>query len=113
MASISREKNGRRTIQFIAPNGSGKRKSIRLGKVSKRDAETIRLRVESLVCAQLTRHAVDDETARWVANLDNSLADKLARVGLTCRRERATLAAFLTDYIGGSHRCKAPHIDEV
>ena len=39
MASISKEPNGRRTIQFVA--GDGKRRSIRLGKVSQREAEEI------------------------------------------------------------------------
>ena len=34
MASITRESNGRRTIQFVC--GDGKRRSIRLGKVSQR-----------------------------------------------------------------------------
>lgn len=37
MASISKAPGGRRTIQFVAADG--KRRSIRLGKVSQRDAE--------------------------------------------------------------------------
>ena len=53
MASISRQPNGRRTIQFVAPGG--KRPSIRLGKVTQRIAETVKLRVELLVARKAGR----------------------------------------------------------
>ncbi len=97
MASISRESNGRRIIQFVA--GDGKRKSIRLGKVPQRAAEAVKVRVEHLVAASITAHAVDDETARWLAGLDDTLRDKLAAVSLVPEREAATLGAFLSRYI--------------
>lgn len=97
MASISREKNGRRTIQFFAPDK--RRRSIRLGKVSQRVAEAVKVKVEHLVTSAITGHALDDETARWVANLDRELADRLTRVGLIPKREQATLRAFLEAYI--------------
>jgi integrase len=97
MASISRQPNGRRTIQFMGL--SGKRHSIRLGKVPQRTAETIKIRIEHLVAAAIGRHAVDDETMRWVAGLDNQLADRLASLGLIPQRHRATLRAFLDDFI--------------
>jgi len=98
MASISREKNGRRTIQFVGPDG--KRRSIRLGKVSQRVAEAVKVRVEHLAAAAITGHALDAETARWVAELSDSLADKLAKVGLIAERESATLGEFVDGYIG-------------
>ena len=43
MASITQESNGRKTVQFVAADG--KRKSVRLGKMSIRDAEAIRRRI--------------------------------------------------------------------
>jgi len=49
MASITREPNGRKTIQFTGPDC--KRRSIRLGKVSQRHAETVKTRVEQLAAA--------------------------------------------------------------
>jgi hypothetical protein len=52
MASISREPNGRKTIQFVA--GDGRRRSIRLGKVSQRIAEEIKVRVEALLAAAVS-----------------------------------------------------------
>lgn len=97
MASITRERNGRRTIQFVASDK--KRKSIRLGKVSQRVAEAVKIRVEHLNAAKIHGHAIDDETSRWVGNLDDKLADKLSAVDLIPKRERATLAAFVDGYI--------------
>lgn len=104
MASISREPGGRRTIQFVAADR--RRKSIRLGKVSQRVAEAVKLRVERLGAAVITRHPVDDETARWVAELDDVMRDKLACVGLVPRREAATLGTFIDAYIAGRNDAK-------
>jgi hypothetical protein len=97
MASISRDPNGRRTIQFVASDG--KRKSVRLGKVSQRIAEEIKVKVESLNAAVITGCPVDNETAQWVARLGEDLAGKLAAVGLIPRRAAARLGEFLDGYI--------------
>ena len=97
MASISKEPNGRRTIQFVGKDG--KRRSIRLGKCSQRLAESIQVKVEHLVAAQASGGALDRDTALWVAELDAGLADKLAAVGLIAKRQRATLKAFLEGYV--------------
>ena len=97
MAGITREPNGRRTIRFVAPDGK-KRPKIRLGKVSQKQAEAVKVHVERLIASSIVGHSVDDETARWVANLDTVLADKLARVGLIPGRRQATLQAFLDRY---------------
>lgn len=99
MASISREPNGRRTIQFM--DTAGRRRSIRLGKVSQRAAEAIKVKIESLVAAKITGHALDDETARWVTSLDGAMIAKLADVGLIPRRETAWLGSFLDAYVDG------------
>jgi integrase len=98
MASISRGPNGRRTIQFVAADG--KRKSIRLGKVSQRVAEEIKVRVEVLNAAVITSCPVDSETAQWVAKVGSDLAAKLAAVGLIAPRQTAsaTLAEWLKNY---------------
>ena len=48
MASLSHDKKtGRRTIQFVARNG--KRKSIRLGKVTSKQAGTAKAFIENLI----------------------------------------------------------------
>ncbi len=97
MASISNDPNGRRRILFVGADG--KRKPIRLGKVSLRHAESVKVKVEDLVSASITGHPPADETTRWLGKLDASLYDKLARVGLTQPRESATLAEFTRNYI--------------
>lgn len=99
MASISRESNGRKTIQFMASKTT--RKSIRLGKMSMRAAEAIKFRVEQLVTATITGHAVDDETARWVAERDDAMIAKLAAVGLVARRQVVSLGDFVDQWIAG------------
>ena len=105
MASISREKNGRRTIQFVAADG--KRKSIRLGKVSQRVAEAIKVRIEKLSSARLAGHAPDDETTRWVADLDEEMYKRLAAVGLVSQREHATLKSFLDRFLANRNDLKS------
>jgi integrase len=99
MASIAKEPNGRRRILFVAPDG--KRKTIRLGKVPQRAAEAINTKVEALLAAAMSSCPWDAETARWVADLQDDLAGKLAQVGLIPRRASSTLDAFLESYIGG------------
>src|SRR5258708_2874528 len=102
MASISRDANGRRTIQFVAADG--KRKSIRLGKVSQRVAEEIRVRVETLSASAIAGLSWDTETAKWVAGLAPVLANKLAAVGIIPKhqdRHKPILKQFLDAYIAG------------
>ena len=74
----------------MAPDGT--RPSIRLGKVSQRAAESVLFRVEQLVAAKFTGHAVDADTARWVAELSDTLAKRLARVGLIPKCEPMAVA---------------------
>ena len=97
MASINRERNGRRTIQFVGADG--KRRSIRLGKVSQRTAEGVKVKVEALAAAAMTGHSLDDEVSSWLAKRDGAMLDKLAAVGLIPKRETATLGAFLGAYL--------------
>lgn len=97
MASISKAANGFRTIQFIG--GDGKRRSIRLGKVSARQAEAVKLRVETLNAAIISKCPLDGDTATWVAGIGDDLAAKLAAVGLIPERASAALDSFLAAYI--------------
>jgi integrase len=103
MASISKQANGRKTIQFVGADG--KRRSIRLGKVSQRTAEAIKVKVEALVGASTTGH-VDAETTRWISALNQQLVDRLARVGLIEERESATLQAWIDRYIANRRDVK-------
>ena len=97
MASICNDSGGRKRILFVAKDG--RRRAIRLGKVAKRLAESIKLRVEALNAASIAGHAVDDATSQWLAGLDDVMLSKLAAVGLTPERDSETLGAFSERYL--------------
>lgn len=99
MASITSDGNGNRTIQFVAADK--KRRSIRLGKVPKKLAEAVKLRVEALNAAAITRLPWDADLAAWVAGIGEQLAAKLAAVKLIPLRESRKLKEFLDNYIAG------------
>jgi integrase len=96
MASIARDPGGRRRIQFTAADG--RRKTIRLGQVPMKDAESFRLRIEKILTSQTCGTAIDGETARWLAQLPDAVYQKLVNVGLVPPRvaaQRTTLGALL------------------
>src|SRR5687767_11331883 len=106
MASIS-ESGGLRTIQFKAPDG--KRKSIRMGRAPAKAVDAVKLKVEALVASKLANIPIDSETARWVGQVDATLAKKLAKAGLIDPRaddlpesvKNTMLEPFLKGYIDG------------
>jgi integrase len=85
MASICDDPGGRRRILFI----DGTRKSIRLGKVSKREAEEVKNKVEASIAAKTMGVSIDGETARWFAGISDKLHRKLAAKGLVSSRQPA------------------------
>ncbi len=100
MATIGKDANGSRRVLFVAPDG--KRKTVRLGKCSQRDAEQVCRHIEALLSALTSRQPVLQETAAWVAELPPMLHDRLARAGLVQARANQTGAAigpFIDAYI--------------
>src|SRR5262249_4553016 len=107
MASIANDPGGRRRILFLDKNHD--RKTIWLGKVSRRLAEEIKTRVESTNSAAIAGVSLDAETAEWLAKIGNPLHTKLAGAGLVTPRQpeateprpQARLGDFLESYIAG------------
>lgn len=97
MASITTRKTGSRFISFVDANGQTK--TITLGKVQMRHAELVKVKVEDLVSASIYQHAPRDDTARWVADLDDRMHTKLASVGLAQPRIKTTLKGWLEQYL--------------
>ncbi len=101
MASISHDKKtGRRTIQFVAADG--KRKSVRLGSVSKRQAETTKGYIEDLLACRITGSAPSKATADWLAELPRVLRRRIEKAGLVNpqeQRESLTLGEWLARYM--------------
>ncbi len=77
MASLSRDPGGRKRILFKGANG--KRRAIRLGKLSVKAAQSILARVEALEAAGLSGTPWDTETE---ANLRTQLHRIIKRAGL-------------------------------
>ncbi len=100
MASITSKSTGYREIQFIGRDR--RRRTIRLGKMPLKTAETIKFRVEQLAAALLSGSSPDGDTARWVGDIGDTLHGKLAAVGLVQPREDAVahrLGTFIDAYI--------------
>jgi len=97
MASISKDASGNRTIQFVAADG--KRRSIRLGKVNAKLAESFKLKVETLAASVATKMPLDSESSAWLGNIGDDLAAKLAAVGLIPERQSRKLGEFLEAYL--------------
>ncbi len=100
MASLSTDSAGNRRIIFQRPDG--KRKQIRLGSCSKRDAEGIQRIVEQLLEAMYFNRPMPADVAQRVNGLDDRLAKKLAAVGLIPSRAetvKTTLGGFLDAWL--------------
>ncbi len=97
MASIACDPGGKKRI--LVACGDGPRKTIRLGSVSQRNAEAIKVRVEQLATAKLTG-IMDPEAARWVGSLEDKMYAKLAAAGLVPPRDRQhpTLGRLLSAF---------------
>ena len=97
MASISEDVTGNIRIQFSTADR--KRQTLRLGKVNRKIAESVKLKVETLNAIEIARLPMDPETARWVASIGDELAAKLAAVGLIPERPKSvTLSGLLLRY---------------
>jgi len=105
MASISNDPNGTRRILFVAPDES--RKTIRLGKIDRKSAESICRHVEALLGAKIGGQSIPRDSAAWLANIGVALRDKLAAVGPVDPRpedgdtEVRTLGSFIDAYLTG------------
>ncbi len=99
MASLSTDANGNVTLQFVAADA--RRRTVRLGKLTRKAANEVKLKVEGLNAARIHHLPMDADLARWVAGIGDELAAKLAKVGLIPPRNTATLGGFLAEYARG------------
>jgi integrase len=74
-------------VLLRTPHG---RHTIRLGRVSKKIAETARRMIEALEAATVAGQSPDRETAEWVGRLGDEIHSRLARAGLVPPREHAS-----------------------
>lgn len=86
MASLIREPNGCKRIEFTIPGR--RRQKIRLGKINVKSAEGVKSKVGNLVSAVISGCGWDSDTSEWVGRIGDDLADKLAAVQLIPPRDR-------------------------
>lgn len=107
MASIVSDSGNRKRIQFTA--GDGRRKTLRLGVATMRQAEAVKGRVEQLVLSATgASGVVDTDTVDWLGKLDDGFYGKLAAVGLVSPRQQQAvrLGQFLDNYIASRQDVK-------
>ncbi len=82
---------------FIGADGL--RRTIRLGKVTAKQAGTVKSKVEQLVASGITGHPPDDETSRWLNALEDPTHDRLSAVGLVPQRQSQHLGPWLDSFL--------------
>ena len=105
MASVVDDPNGRRRILFVAPDE--KRKTVRLGKIDRRTAESIARHLEMLLAAKIGGQPVSRETAVWLSTIAPKLKTKFAKVGLIETEQTLSVKQYLTDWL--TNRKAAEH----
>jgi len=88
MASVVNNPGGRKRILFVAK--SGDRKAIWLGKMSKRTADEIKTKVESINTAAIAGHSIAGETAEWLGKFGEAQHAKFVKAGLATARQPTT-----------------------
>ena len=110
MASLITLDNGTRRIQFVAADR--KRKTIYLGKVPKRDAESIKIRVEALLSSTITG-SMDRDTSLWLVSVTEKNPDlrtKLEAVGLVEPLEPKTKVPTLKEHLADFMKRHSPTV---
>ena len=103
MASVVTESGGRRLIQ-LSPSEHPNRPKIRIGKVSRRDANTVRVHIEKLLRARTTGSTIPPATADWLSGIPDSLRRRMEQYGLaesSKNRICPTVAEWIESYIEG------------
>ena len=99
MASITKRPNGHKWIQL--KDSRNKRQTIRLGKCTQKNAESIKLKIEEILACNLGNFPLSPATIEWLQGLENNLHEKLAKCGLLPARESRALGLFVSNYLSG------------
>lgn len=93
MASLQ-DRAGNRVIQFTGLDG--KRRTLRLGDMNKRDCETVRRHVEAILTAaklDCKNPAIPSDTAAFIERVSPWLYSKMAAVGLVPETQETVMSA--------------------
>jgi len=111
MASITKAKSGCKRALFYDETRT--RRTVYLGRVSDKEADTIRRRIEGILAAKILGSPMAQDDAAWLSK-SPALREKLVAVGLvepepiSARIVIPTLEAFLEDYIERHGKSRKP-----
>lgn len=88
MATLSTKSNGRHVVQWGRDKG---RKTIHLGKMSRKDAQAVRGHIDSILSAKACGQPLPLATAYWLGSVGDLLHDKLARHSVVPPRKPAVV----------------------
>jgi integrase len=86
-------------LRIVFVDHNNMRHTLRLGRISKRAADSIARHIEALVAAKTAGVAVRQETAVWLRNIGDVLREKLRRLNLIEAQRTVTLGELLNEYI--------------
>ena len=102
MATVN-YRNGRAEVRFY--DQSGVRRTLALGKIAKRSAESAKSHIEGLLDAKIGGHHPYAENAAWASNQRPRIVKHLASIGLVAPRQvevaaqpKTVLAPTLDDW---------------
>ncbi len=87
MASLSKEGPKNWRIQFMDIHESGKRRTLRVSGLTKKQAEDVHRHVENIISARLQKTRLEDADAAWLGSLTDKFHARLVKVGLEEPRE--------------------------
>ncbi len=97
MAALTTRRSGAKFLTFR--NEHGQLRTLSLGVIDGRTAQTIRSHVERLVSAKAGHALTREETLTWLKGIGDDLHAKLAALELVAPRASATVQAWLDKYL--------------
>jgi hypothetical protein len=94
LASLSKTPDGRRVVQFV--DGEGHRKTIYLGRMPEHLAESVKIKIESIIHAKMAGENPPAEVAAWLERIDDRLLDGLIRTGLVEKSDAKTIGSIVS-----------------
>jgi len=100
MASVTTEKrNGKSYFRVLYRDHQGRWRKIRLGQMSRRDAQSVCLKIEAIVSAQVAGNELPLSVSEWLAGINDEFHAKLADSGLVKPRINYTLENWIAEYL--------------
>jgi integrase len=97
MAGLGRGSGG--SWQVSWRDAEGRKRAVRLGRMTRRSAESMQRRIEQLVDLRRVNERPPADLLEWSRGLDPDLLARLVHAGLLEQTARLTLGAFLEQYL--------------